>query len=59
MYVIYIGERKTWLIHPFGHQVNGTPTAEGGFTNAELALNTRYTRVVDRKSVPVAFLVTN
>ena len=54
-----IGERKTWLIHPFGHQINGTPTAEGGFTNAELAVNTRFTRVVDRKSVPVAFLVTN
>lgn len=57
--VEYIGERKTWLIHPFGYQVTGTPAGEGGFTNSELALATTWDRVVDRKSVPLAFLITN
>ena len=55
----YIGERKTWSIHPFGYQIVGTPSAEGGYTNAEMATAGVWTRVVDRKSVPLAFLVTN
>jgi len=54
-----IGERKTWLLHPFGYAVAGTPVAEGGFSNAELSQATTWNRVVDRKSVPLAFLVTN
>lgn len=57
--VEYLGERKTWLIHPFGYQTVGTPTAEGGFSNTELASAGTWTRVVDRKSVPMAFLITN
>lgn len=57
--VDYLGERKVWMIHPFGFQTTGTPTAEGGFSNAELALATTWDRVVDRKSVPLAYLVTN
>lgn len=55
----YIGERKTWMIHPFGYKVVATPTGEGGFTNTELASASTWERVVDRKSVPLAFLVTN
>lgn len=57
--VEYIGERKTWMIHPFGYKVVATPAGEGGFTNTELASASTWERVVDRKSVPLAFLVTN
>jgi len=51
--------RKTWILHPFGYQNTGTPAAEGGFTAAELALAATWSRVVARKNVPMAFLVTN
>lgn len=54
-----IGERKTWLIHPMGHQwIEGTIA---GFSPAlsELALAAHWTRVVPRKNVPLAFLRTN
>lgn len=57
--VEYIGERKTWLVHPFGYQSVTAPVAEGGFSNTELATAAVWTRVIDRKSVPLAFLVTN
>ena len=50
--------RKTWLIHPFGYQHTGTP-AGLSFTNTELATAGCWDRVVDRKNVPMAFLVTN
>ena len=50
--------RKTWLLHPFGFQATGTP-AGNSFTLAELALATSWDRVVERKNVPIAFLVTN
>lgn len=50
--------RKTWLLHPFGFQNTGTP-AGTSFTLAELALAATWDRVVDRKNVPLAFLVTN
>ncbi len=57
--VDYIGERKIWMIHPFGFQTLTTPAAEGGFTNAELSTAAVWDRVIDRKSVPIAFLITN
>lgn len=57
--VDYIGERRKWLIHPFGYKCTGTPTAEGGLTNAQLENANCWERVIDRKSVPLAFLVTN
>jgi len=57
--VDYLGERKEWIIHPFGFQTLTTPAAEGGFTNAELATAAVWDRVVDRKSAPLAFLITN
>jgi len=56
--VEYVGERKTWLLHPFGFQSTGTPAGES-FTNAELALATSWSRVVERKNIPLAILVTN
>lgn len=50
--------RNTWLLHPFGYQQTGTP-AGVSFTNAELAAATSWSRVIERKNVPIAFLQTN
>lgn len=50
--------RKTWILHPFGYQNTGTP-ASFSFTTTELAAATTWSRVVARKNVPLAFLVTN
>jgi hypothetical protein len=50
--------RKTWLLHPFGFQSTGTP-ASISQTLAELRLAASWDRVVNRKSIPLAFLVTN
>ncbi len=50
--------RNTWLLHPFGFQSTGTP-AGNSFTLAELALAAQWDRVVSRKNVPMAFLITN
>ena len=50
--------RKTWILHPFGYQQTGTPAAVS-FSLAELALAASWSRVVDRKSVPLGFLRTN
>lgn len=52
--------RKTWLLHPYGFQHIGTPAASAtGFSLAELATAAVWTRVVDRKLVPLAYLITN
>ena len=56
--VEYIGERKTWLLHPFGFQALTTPAANS-FSLAELATAAVWDRVVERKNVPLAFLITN
>lgn len=56
--VEHIGERKTWLLHPAGYQNTGTP-AGNSFTLAELALATTWSRVVPRKNLPLAFLISN
>lgn len=51
-------ERKTWLLHPFGFAVGNAP--EGvSYSLAELATATTWNRVVARKNVPMAFLITN
>jgi len=50
--------RKTWILHPFGYQSTGTPTAVS-FSLAELAAATSWSRVVERKNVPLGFLITN
>lgn len=52
-----IGERNTWLIHPFGFTwVEGVDLVEFSPTLADLAEAPHWTRVVDRKQVPLAFL---
>jgi hypothetical protein len=50
--------RKTWILHPFGYQNVGTPAAVS-FTPAELALATTWDRVIERKNIPLGFLITN
>jgi hypothetical protein len=50
--------RNTWILHPFGFQQTGTPAATS-FTLAELRTAAVWDRVVERKNVPLAFLVTN
>ena len=56
-------ERKTWLIHPYGHtNLNVTNTGGAGNlwqTLADLRLATNWRRSFFRKNVPIAFLVTN
>lgn len=56
--VEYVGERKTWILHPFGFKDVGTPTGQS-YTNAELSADDVFERVVARKNVPMAFLITN
>lgn len=52
-----IGERRTILMHPFGFEwVEGSLT-EFSPTNADLALAAHWNRVVARKNVPMAFLL--
>lgn len=50
--------RKTDIIHPFGFQHIGTPAGES-FTLAEMANAAQWDRVVERKNVPLAYLVSN
>lgn len=57
--------RKTWLLHPFGYSFtsavitgNGTETIARSASWRDLANATNWNRVVDRKHVPIAFLVT-
>lgn len=54
-----IGERKTWLMHPFGFswvEAGGGALTEFSPTLADLATAAKWDRVVDRKQVPMAFL---
>lgn len=51
-------ERNTWLLHPFGFQQTGTP-AGLSYTQAELAAATSWDRILDRKLIPLAYLITN
>lgn len=50
--------RKTQILHPFGFKCTGTPAGDS-LTIAELKLAATWDRVVDRKLIPLAFLVTN
>lgn len=50
--------RNTWILHPFGFQNTGTPAGDS-YTLAEVAGATAWDRVVERKNVPLAFLITN
>ena len=53
-------ERKTWIVHPGGYKWNEA-TLDGGVSPAlsDLRKPARWTRVVPRKNVPLAFLITN
>ena len=54
-----IGERKTWLLHPFGFADVGTPASDS-YTLAELRAATTWNRVTQsRKTIPLAYLITN
>ena len=50
--------RKSYILHPFGFQNVGTP-AKGSFTLAELSQADKWDRVVERKNIPLAYLITN
>ena len=50
--------RNTWILHPFGFQATGTPSGVS-FTQSELATASTVDRVIERKNIPLAFLVTN
>lgn len=50
-------ERKKFILHPFGYR-SAEGASEFGQTWAELASADTWTRVVDRKQVPMAFLKT-
>jgi hypothetical protein len=52
-------ERKTWLIHPSGFNFTSASVASESATLAELRTASNWSRVFDRKSIPMAFLVTN
>lgn len=54
-----IVERVNWLIHPAGHKWNESSIGLFSPTQAELKEAAQWTRVVDRKNVPLAFLITN
>jgi len=52
-------ERKEWLLHPFGYKWTDSSVAGFSPTQAELKLAANWGRVVERKNVPLAFVVTN
>lgn len=52
-------ERKQWLIHPFGFQFTSTTVTGQSPTWANLRLAANWDRVVERKNVPLSFLITN
>lgn len=49
-----IGERKTWLLHPFGFEWLEGSLTEFSPTDADLGLAAHWNRVVSRKNVPLA-----
>lgn len=51
-------ERNTWLLHPFGFKQEGTPSGES-FSQSELKEADKWSRVLDRKLIPIASIVTN
>lgn len=52
-------ERKSMIIHPFGHAFLSASVAGQSPTLAELATAANWNRVIERKNVPLAFLITN
>ena len=54
-----IWERKSWVIHPFGTQFLSASLTDGNATWAQLRAAANWDRVVERKNVPFAALITN
>jgi hypothetical protein len=52
-------ERKSWVLHPFGTQFLSSTLTNGNATLAQLRLAANWDRVVERKNIPFAALVTN
>lgn len=52
-------ERKAMVVHPFGYQFTSASVAGLCPTLAELKLSANWARVIERKNVPIAFLITN
>lgn len=50
--------RNTWLLHPAGFKVSTAPSGVS-YTLAELATATSWDRVIERKNIPLGFLITN
>jgi hypothetical protein len=51
--------RKTHIIHPLGYQFTSSSVASESATLAEMALAANWDRVIERKNVPLAYLITN
>lgn len=51
--------RKTWLLHPLGHNWTEGSLTEFSPTVADLELASHWDRVYSRKQTPIAFLITN
>ena len=54
-----VWERKTWILHPFGYKFTSSSVAGASPTIAELKLAANWQRVIERKNVPLAALITN
>lgn len=52
-------ERKSWVIHPFGAEFKSATLTKGNATLAQLRLAANWNRVVERKNVPFAAIVSN
>ena len=51
--------RETYILHPFGFKVTGTPDNGISYSLSELAGAGTVDRVIERKNIPLAFLITN
>ncbi len=52
-------ERKSWVIHPLGYAFTSNTLTDGNATWAQLRLAANWNRVVERKNVPFAAIITN
>lgn len=50
--------RNTWILHPFGFAATGSPSGVS-YTLSELENASSIDRVIERKNIPLAFLITN
>jgi hypothetical protein len=54
-----IGERQHWVIHPTGYDFLSSSIAGASPSRAELEEAAQWNRVIDRKNIPLAYLITN